>query len=149
MYSQIYGSTTSIARFFNVYGPRHLRTGPYSTIIGIFEEQYENKQPLTITGDGEQRRDFTHVYDICNGLIDMSKGDHKGTVFNLGTGKNYSINEVAALYPTAPIEYISARPGEAFETLADISAIKGETGWYPKYVLEQYIKDYIKTIKEK
>ena len=144
MYSQIYDVTTSIARFFNVYGPRHLKTGPYSTVVGIFEEQYKNNQPLTITGDGEQRRDFTHVSDICRGLIAMSKGDHKGEVFNLGTGTNYSINELAVMFDGAPVKYIPKRPGEAQETLADISKINGESGWVPKHNLQDYIKNEVK-----
>ena len=144
MYSEIYDVTTSIARFFNVYGPRHLKTGPYSTVVGIFEEQYKNNEPLTITGDGEQRRDFTHVNDICRGLMAMSRGSHKGEVFNLGTGVNYSINELAAMFNGAPTKYIPKRPGEAQETLADISKINGESGWTPEYNLQDYIKNEVK-----
>jgi UDP-glucose 4-epimerase len=143
MYSQIYGLTTSIARFFNVYGPRHLKTGPYSTVVGIFEEQYEQGIPLTITSDGEQRRDFTHVNDICKGLVAMSSGDHKGTVFNLGSGMNYSINELAAMYTDAAVVYIPRRPGEAKETLADTSAIYAATGWSADHSLKLYVEEFL------
>ena len=143
MYSEIYGVTTSIARFFNVYGPRHLRTGPYSTVVGIFEEQYKNNEPLTITGNGEQRRDFTHVNDICRGLIAMSSGDHKGEVFNLGTGTNFSINELAAMFKNCKTKHIAARPGEAQETLADISKITSTTDWKPTYSLQNYIESEV------
>ena len=111
MYSKIYGVSSCIARFFNVYGPRHLKTGPYSTVVGIFEEQYKSDSPLTATGDGEQRRDFTHVFDICSGLIAMSNDVHEGEIFNLGTGKNYSINELAGLFTGAVIKHIPKRPG--------------------------------------
>jgi len=147
MYSQIYDLTTSIARFFNVYGPRHLKTGPYSTVVGIFEEQYQNSDPLTITGTGEQRRDFTHVNDICNGLIAMSIGDHRGEAFNLGSGTNYSINELAAMYPNASTAYIPKRPGEADETLADTTAIHSATGWLATHKLKEYVLSYVEGIK--
>jgi len=138
MYSKVYGISSCVARFFNVYGPRHLRTGPYSTVIGIFEEQKRLDQSLTITGDGEQRRDFTHVYDICDALIKMSKDTHMCEIFNLGTGTNYSINEVAAMF-NHRTSYIAKRPGEAKTTLADITKAKTILDWSPKYFLKDYI----------
>ena len=143
MYSKIYGVSSCIVRFFNVYGPRHLSVGPYSTVVGIFERQYEAGMPLTVTGDGEQRRDFTHVGDICRGMIAVSTQNHEGRVFNLGTGTNYSINELARMFTGAEIKYISKRPGEARNTLADISEIKTETNWSPEYNLEDYIKEKV------
>jgi len=73
MYAELYDISTVCARFFNVYGDRQPTEGTYATIIGIFERQSLNDKSLTITGDGEQRRDFTHVYDICDGLICLSK----------------------------------------------------------------------------
>jgi UDP-glucose 4-epimerase len=123
MYAELYDISTVCARFFNVYGDRHPTEGTYATIIGIFEQQWKNNETLTITGDGEQRRDFTHVYDICDGLICLSKDTHTGEVYNLGTGTNYSINEIAAMFSN-DITYIPARPGEARITLADISSTK-------------------------
>ena len=143
MYSKIYDVSSCVARFFNVYGPRHLRSGPYSTVVGVFENQYNNGRPLTITGDGEQRRDFTHVYDICNGLIAMSHNKHNGAIFNLGTGKNHSINELANMYEGSLVEYVFQRPGEARETLADISKTCENLNWYPENDLENYVKDFI------
>lgn len=141
MYSQLYNVSTVCARFFNVYGDRHPTTGSYATIVGIFERQWKNNELLTITGDGEQRRDFTHVYDICDGLICLSKDIHTGEIYNLGTGTNYSINEVAAMFSNNTT-YIPARPGEARNTLADISKAK-KIGYQPK----QKIKDYVKLFK--
>lgn len=139
MYSKIYDVSTCIVRFFNVYGPRHLQEGPYSTVIGIFEKQYEEGVPLTITGNGEQRRDFTHVRDINYGMIAASKKKYSGKIFNLGTGKNYSINEVADMFTGSKVKYIPKRPGEAWETLADISEVNSCTGWSPEYDLKEYI----------
>jgi|6_EtaG_2_1085325.scaffolds.fasta_scaffold02773_8 UDP-glucose 4-epimerase len=142
MYSEVYGVTTAIARFFNVYGKRHLKTGPYATVIGIFEHQISNNQALTITGTGEQRRDFTHVDDIVSGLIFMSRGSWAGEVFNLGTGKNHSINELAEMYKTETA-YVPARPGEAWTTLADIQKSADDIGYNPKVRLEAYVSSWL------
>lgn len=140
LYNAVYGVPVSIARFFNVYGPRQLEEGAYATVIGIFERQFRSKEKLTITGDGEQRRDFTHVKDIVNGLIAMSKDNWNGEVFNLGTGTNYSINEVAQMFGTE-YEYIPKRPGEAKETKADISFTEENLGWSPTMSLKDYVHE--------
>jgi len=143
MYSKVYGLNTVTARFFNVYGARQPITGPYATVVGIFEDQKKRGTPLTVTGDGEQRRDFTHVSDIARGLAALSDGNHKGEVYNLGTGKNYSINELAGLFKPNRIEYIPQRPGEARTTLADISETTEKTGWRPIVNLENYVEEFI------
>jgi UDP-glucose 4-epimerase len=143
LYNKIYGVPTAIARFFNIYGPRQIEDGPYSTVIGIFEKQYREKKPLTITGDGEKRRDFTNVSDIVDGLIAISKDKWDGTVFNLGTGKNYSINELAKMFKGAEVIHIPERRGEAEVTLADISFIRKMLGWKPKLKLKDYISEVI------
>jgi len=140
MYSELYNVSTVCARFFNVYGERQPTTGTYATIIGIFERQYSNGESLTITGDGEQRRDFTHVYDICDGLICLSNDMHTGEVYNLGTGINYSINEIAAMF-SDNIKYIPSKPGEARITLADISATQ-KFGYQPKQSITNYIQSF-------
>lgn len=143
LYNKIYNLDVNIARFFNVYGPNHLKTGPYATVIGIFEEQYCNKKPLTVTGDGKQRRDFTHVFDICRGLISMSLIKGNSEIYNLGTSKNYSINELALMFEGSEIIYISARPGEARETLADIQLSKEKLNYRPEQKLEKYIHNFL------
>jgi len=139
-FSKLYGVSTVIARFFNVYGPRQLEEGDFATVLGIWERQYRNKQPLTITGDGLQRRDFIHVDDIVNGLLAMSVKEWKGNVFNLGSGLSYALNDVAKMFPGAQIEYIPARPGEARSTYAKITHTKRMLKWRPEKDLEQYIK---------
>tara|TARA_R100000008_G_scaffold74992_1_gene53999 strand:- start:3647 stop:4513 length:867 start_codon:yes stop_codon:yes gene_type:complete len=143
LYSECFGVSTGIARFFNVYGKRQPEEGDYATVVGIFERQYKNGNPLTITGTGNQRRDFTHVRDICSGLMAISEGTHNGDVFNLGTGRNHSINELAGLYGR-DTEYIAARPGEADVTLADISYTSEKTGWAPVHRLEDYVSQFRK-----
>jgi nucleoside-diphosphate-sugar epimerase len=144
MYSKLYDISTVCARFFNVYGDKQPTTGTYATLIGIFERQCTSGEKLTITGNGEQRRDFTHVYDICDGLICLS--DHKfiGNVFNLGTGTNYSVNEIAAMFKTDTM-YIPSRPGEAKITLADIKETK-RYGYNPKQSIKTYVEEFL--IKE-
>ena len=144
MYSEIYNVSTVCARFFNVYGDRQPTEGIYATIIGIFEQQYSNNKSLTITSDGEQRRDFTHVHDICDGLICLSKDTHTGEIYNLGTGVNYSINEIAAMF-SDNTTYISARAGEARITLADISATQ-IFGYQPKQKITNYIDIFKRNI---
>jgi len=151
MYSEVYKTPISICRFYNVYGKYQLTEGAYCTLIGIFERLYNNNQPLTITGDGEQRRDFTHVDDIVDGLIRCGKGltssNDKlvimGKTFELGRGKNYSINEIADTFGDYPREYIDVRPGEMRETLNTDTMAKDMLGWNPKGDVIDYIKNNI------
>ena len=139
MYSSVFDMSTVITRFFNVYGPRNPLIGEYTPIIAKFEQQMKEGKPLTIVGDGDQRRDFTHVYDICEGMIQLSKYLWSGKVFNLGTGKNYSINEVADMFG-GDKKYLPPRMGESRETLADISETTKLTGWTPRHSLKEYIE---------
>ena len=140
LYSNIYGLDTSICRFYNVYGEYQLEKGEYATVIGIFEKQFREGLPLTITGDGEQRRDFTHVDDIVNGLIACIGKDFKAEFFELGRGVNYSINEVAEMFgANYPKKYISERKGEYPFTLADYSKAKTMLGYKPIQSLKTYL----------
>jgi UDP-glucose 4-epimerase len=130
VYHRLYGIRTVSLRYFNVYGPRHQETGSYSTVIAIFRKQAREAQPLTIVGDGEQRRDFTFVGDVVRAnMLAAMNHDATGT-FNIGAGKNYSINEVAALVGGETIN-ISPRLGEARLTLADYSKAQNVLGWKP------------------
>ena len=144
LYSSVYDLSTAICRFYNVYGPYQLEDGEYSTVLGIFEKQYREGKPLTITADGEQRRDFTYIDDIVDGLVKCSEHNFKAEFFELGKGVNYSINEVANMFgEDYPWEYIPARKGEYDVTLADYSKAKLKLGWEPKGDITQYIKSII------
>jgi len=144
LYSSVYDLSTAICRFYNVYGPYQLEDGDYSTVLGIFEKQYREGKPLTITADGEQRRDFTYIDDIVDGLVKCSEHNFKAEFFELGKGVNYSINEIADMFgKDYPREYISARKGEYDVTLADYSKAKLKLGWEPKGDITQYIKSVI------
>jgi len=142
MYGSVYNISTVIARFFNVYGDRQPTTGTYATVVGIFEGQTSAEEKLTVTGNGEQRRDFTHISDIVSGFKMLGQKSWQGEIFQLGTGKNYSINELAKMFG-GEIEYIQKRPGEAWTTLADYSEMKTATGWVPEVDIEDYVKNWL------
>ena len=144
LYSSVYDLSTAICRFYNVYGPYQLEDGEYSTVLGIFEKQYREGKPFTITADGEQRRDFTYIDDIVDGLVKSSEHNFKAEFFELGKGVNYSINEIADMFgKDYPREYIPARKGEYDVTLADYSKAKLKLGWEPEGDIIQYIKSVI------
>ena len=149
LYGEVYGLNSMICRFYNVYGPHHIRSGNYATVLGIFEEQYMNNLPLTITGDGNQRRDFTHVDDIVDGLIKCmntikNNNDKKyyGEIYELGRGENFSINEIANMFKTTT-KYIPARPGEYETTLCDFTKAKKDLGWTPTKNVDDYIQNWL------
>ena len=99
MYSKVYGLNCEIARFYNVYGPSEIVNGDWAAVIGIWRRQIRDGEKITIVGDGEQRRDFTHVVDIVDGLykIGLTDESHEDA-WELGTGLNYSINEVYSMF---------------------------------------------------
>ena len=146
MYTKLFGLKTIILRYFNVYGNRHPLRGQYAPVVGIFLRQKNNNEPLTIVGDGNQRRDFVYVGDVANANImaAISNSDHDayGQVYNVGTGTNYSILSIARMISEDTIN-IPPRPGEARTSLANISKIKKTFGWEPKVKLEDWIKEQL------
>ena len=141
-WSRCYGINTVSLRYFNVYGERSQLVGPYAPVIGIFFRQlFKEKTLMTIVGDGEQKRDFTHVADVVDAnLLAMNKCDeNSGKTFNIGCGKNYSINQVAAMIGGDFI-HIAPRPGEARETIADISETMKCLDWQPTIDLTRGIE---------
>lgn len=142
MYSKSYGLSTVIARFFNVYGPRQTQAGDYAAVMGIFERQKAAGQPLTITGDGTQGRDFTHVSDIVDGLIKLSEGTWAGEVFDLGAGETVTINDLAAMFKPDRIDYLPKRKGEAERSLANLERTQ-KLGWSPKHRVADYVAEFL------
>jgi UDP-glucose 4-epimerase len=142
MYYELFGLETVVLRYFNVYGPREPMRGQYAPVIGIFRRQKEAGEALTIVGDGDQRRDFTHVFDVVDANILASTAsipEHLiGTMFNIGTGTNNSVNEIANMYGTPSVN-IPPRIGEARETLANNEKAINILGWTPKQKLADYI----------
>ena len=149
MYTDLFNLDTVIFRYFNVYGERQPIRGQYAPVIGIFLRQLEAGQPLTIVGDGEQRRDFTYVKDIVNANImaALSNADKEayGQVYNVGSGVNYSVNEVAEMISNN-IKYIPPRLGESRISLANVDKIYKTFAWKPQQSLEKWIKSAVEQI---
>lgn len=143
MYNDLFGLKTIVFRYFNVYGPREPLKGSYAPIVGLFLRQHKAGEILTIVPDGTQRRDFTHVFDVVNAnILAMQVDDHNhyGEVFNVGTGINHSILELAALI-SDKTKMIEPRIGEAYITLANNDKISTVLGWKPTKKIEDYITE--------
>jgi len=139
-----YNLPTVSLRYFNIYGPRQDPEGGYALVIGKFLKMKKEGKPMTITGDGKQTRDFTHVSDAvrANLLAMESPRVGRGEVINIGYGKNVTVNEVAKLIG-GPVEYIAARI-EPKHTRADRTLAKKLLGWEPTISLEEGIKDLLR-----
>ena len=146
VFSEVYGLDTVALRYFSVYGNRMLLEGAYCLVLGIFAKQMLEGKPLTITNNGKQRRDFTHVDDIvsANILSATHKDKLNGEVFNVGRGHNYSINAVADMFGGKK-EY-GKKVIEPFETLAQTLKARTVLGWEPTGNLEEWVKDYVKKL---
>jgi nucleoside-diphosphate-sugar epimerase len=142
LFQKHYGLKASIARFYNVYGPYHLKEGGYCTVIGKWEKCIEEQKSLTIYGNGNKRRDFTHIDDIVSALILINEKQAWGHMFELGRGKNYSIKEIASMFQT-DIIYEADKPGEADITLCTDTVAKEILGWEAKLDISDYINNYL------
>ena len=145
MYYELYGLKTVIFRYFNVYGERQHKTGQYAPVMSIFMNQKNNKQPLTIIGDGYQTRDFVHVSDVVNANIMASQKDLStyGEVFNVGTGIGTEIKEIADLISSYQT-FIPERPGEVLHSRSSIDKIKEKFDWNYSINVLDWIKQQIK-----
>jgi UDP-glucose 4-epimerase len=142
LFSKCYNLDYSISRFYNVYGPHQLTEGGYTTLIGRWMNNIKNDLPCEVYGDGEQRRDFTHVDDIIDALINiMDKKCFSSKIYELGRGKNVSVNEVAEMFGIIPI-YKDGKHGEARHTLCESSLAKEELQWYPQKDISTYIDSF-------
>lgn len=138
-YGDWYGLKYNICYFYNVYGPKTDTWGnEWQTVINIFKDQKTAGIPLTITGDGTQRRDFTYVDDIVNGLV-LAGDNIRNDEFQLGTGVDYSILQIAEAFDH-PYEFIPARKGDRPKGLADITHTKEVLGYEPTLNVIDYIK---------
>ena len=142
VFSEVYGLDTVSLRYFNVYGERMLLEGAYCLVLGIFAKQMLEGKPLTINNDGNQRRDFTYVGDVVNANILAAQNYDKfnGDVFNIGNGKNYSVNEVAEMFGGEKVK--GKKVIEPFQTLADNSKASLIMNWEPTGDLPSWIKKY-------
>jgi UDP-glucose 4-epimerase len=142
MYNDLFGLKTVIFRYFNVYGERSPIKGQYAPVIGIFLRQLKDNEPLTIVGDGEQRRDFTHVSDVVQANILAAIKDVNdefyGDLYNVGNGINYSINEIANTISENQTN-IPPRIGESRTTLANNNKIKTVFEWEPIVNIKEWV----------
>tara|TARA_Y100000361_G_C11152414_1_gene341964 strand:- start:641 stop:1534 length:894 start_codon:yes stop_codon:yes gene_type:complete len=140
MYNSLFGLKTTILRYFNVFGPNQPVRGQYAPVIGIFDRQKSDGEALTIVGDGSQRRDFVYVKDVAraNYLAAISDLDET-EVFNVGTGKNYSVKEIANAISDLQT-HIPEREGEMKITLANVDKIEKYLGWKPEVDVMNWIE---------
>ena len=143
MYSDLYGLETVVLRYFNVFGERSPTRGQYAPVIGIFDRQKDNNEPLTIVGDGTQRRDFIYVGDVAKANLIAAEAtlDKKyfGQVFNIGSGINYSVQEIADAISDNQT-YIPKREGEMETTWSNIEKASEILGWKPEVDVLEWIK---------
>ena len=144
MYRKSFNLNTQIARFYNVYGPNEIVDGDYAAVIGIWRRQVRDNQPITIVGDGEQRRDFTHVDDIVDGLYKIMLSDYYHVdAWELGTGINYSINEVYEMFKSkfnADKMHLPDQHGNYRVTLREHDDAIQKLNWTPTDQLSDYIQ---------
>ena len=146
-WEKVYKMQTVSLRLFNVFGPRSRTTGTYGAVMGVFLAQKLADQPLTIVGDGTQRRDFTYVTDVAEALWLASQKEFHGEIMNVGSGGTYAINRLAELIG-GPAVYIPKRPGEPDCTFADITKIRRLLGWSPKVSFETGVKEILNRISD-
>jgi UDP-glucose 4-epimerase len=142
IFTSLYRLPTVTLRYFNVYGPRQPAVGAYALVLGIFLDQWRRGEPLTIHGDGSQRRDFIHVSDVVEANLAAYAGDVEGTVMNVGSGTTISIREMAGMISPRQV-LLPRRAGDAEVTLADISRIRRLLQWEPKISFAEGLKQLL------
>jgi UDP-glucose 4-epimerase len=143
MYTNLFGLNTVILRYFNVYGERQPLKGQYAPVVGIFQRQVAAGEPMTIVGDGGQKRDFTYVKDVANAnFLAMTSVNNEifGETFNVGTGTNISVLELASLIGDEVV-HIPERLGESRATLADARKINSMMGWEPTIFIQDWLSN--------
>jgi len=137
-WAKVYGLEVNSIRIFNAYGTRSRTSGTYGAVFGVFLKQLIENKPLTIVGDGNQKRDFVYATDVAKAFVLAAKSDVYGEVFNIGGGNPVSVNEIASLLSSESIS-IPERPGEPSTTWAEISKAKELLHWIPQVSLRQGI----------
>lgn len=140
-YGVWFGVPYAITYFYNVYGPREIETGKYATLIALFKEKIKNNEPLTIVSPGTQKRNFTHIDDIINGLVLVGENGY-GDDFGIGSPDAYSILEIAEMFG-GEVEMLPERKGNRM--VADVMTAKIEAfGWKPNKTIKEYVNSYLR-----
>ncbi len=153
MYATLYGIDTVCLRYFNVYSPDQLASGPYATAIASWMRCIREGTAAHITGDGEQRRDMLNVKDAISANIFCMeyKNDFKGSVYDIGTGQNISLNEVKDIinkyFPELQFNYIEPRPGDVLFTKAETQPLR-DMGWETKISVYEGIEECFSSLKQ-
>lgn len=147
MYKSVYGCNFEIARFYNVYGPNELVDSRWAAVTGIWRSQIKAGQPITVVGNGEQRRDFTHVEDIVDALVKIGFGNERhDDAWELGAGVNYSVNEVYEMFRErfgCSKIHVQDQKGNYRVTLRENDDALSRLQWAPKDRLREYIQTLI------
>ncbi len=143
LFDELFDLPSVVLRYFNVYGPRQPETGAYALVLGIFLRAQLRGEPLTIHGDGVQRRDFVHVNDVVRANIMAYESDVRRSILNVGSGTDISIKELADLISPNQV-HTPPRPGDSKATLADITRIRKALGWKPQVRFEDGLRDLMR-----
>jgi UDP-glucose 4-epimerase len=152
MYAELYDMNVATATFYNVYGPREPREGEWATVVAKFGRQLEDGNPLTVVGDGMQTRDFTHVDDICDGLIRISEYVWRGQNFDLGRGEPIRILDVAKMWTEGeedPIIHVPLRKNEGLHTESEWRKTESLIKWRATKNLKDYINQQLKNMSKR
>jgi UDP-glucose 4-epimerase len=144
LYSKCYETNCAMATFYNVYGNREPDQGEWATVVAKFLRQYRNSEPITVVGDGQQSRDFTHVDDICDGLVKISEGQWKADNFDLGRGEPIKIIDLAMMICDGEVDnikHVPLRKNEGQYTKSDCEMTSKKLGWRANKNLFDYIKN--------
>lgn len=144
-WAQVYNLPSISLRLFNVFGPRSRTSGTYGAVFGVFLAQKLAGKPFTVVGDGKQTRDFTYVTDVVEAFVKAAESDLKKDIFNIGSGKTYSVNSLVELLG-GEVVHIPKRPGEPDCTFADTRKIREKLQWFPKVSFEQGVKSMLDNI---
>lgn len=142
----VYNLNVNSIRIFNAYGTRSRTTGAYGAVFGVFLKQILSKKPLTVVGDGNQKRDFLYVTDVANAFYKSTISKHSGQVWNLGSGNPQSINKLINILKPVGIVNLPKRPGEPETTFANINKIKKDLSWRPKVTFSDGVKKVLDDI---
>ena len=144
-YAKVYGIKVTSFRLFNVYGTRSRTSGTYGAMFGVFLAQKLKGKPLTVVGDGHQKRDFTYIDDVVDAFYKAIRFKKNFKIFNLGTGRPTSVNSIVKLLGCKSIN-IPKRPGEPDLTNANINKVKKELNWKPKISINEGVKNLLNDI---
>lgn len=147
-WGQLYNLPVISLRLFNVYGTRARTSGGYGAVLGVFLAQMFANVPLTIVGDGEQKRDFTFVSDVVDAFFIAAMSDQQNEIYNVGSGHPRKINELVEIIKGKKLVFLPKRPGEPNETFADISKISNHLAWKPSFNLEDGLSIVLKSKRD-